>query len=195
MTGNPLRSEIFREKPLQSSLLWPKINHKKPLLYVTGGRTGSVMINRVVGLIIPQLTEKFFVLHQIGLDLSLKPARKRDYLAVRFIDNDDIGWVLNRAALIVSRAGANTVSELAALKKPAILIPIPWSAGDEQRKNAQFLKKLGLAEIIEQEQLNEKILLRSIFKVVSRRGNYKLKSTIDYQSAPKKLWQLSKSVI
>jgi len=195
-TGNPLRPEIFKKKPSKSSQLWSKIDPKKPLLYITGGKTGSVTINRVVKKIIPQLVKKFFVLHQIGLDQSIQPGRKKDYLAVRFVDNGDIGWVLNRAALVVSRAGANTVLELAALAKPVILIPIPWSAGNEQMKNAQFLKELGLAEIIEQDQLDEKTLLATIAKMTKNSGQYRLKSVNqDHQLAAKRLWQLAKSVL
>lgn len=196
-TGNPLRPEVFRKEPPKSSRLWPKINFQKPLLYVTGGKTGSVTINRVIKKALPQLTKKFFVLHQIGLDPSAKPTRRKNYLAVRFVENGDIGWVLNRAALVISRAGANTVLELAALAKPAILIPIPWSAGDEQRKNAQFLKKLGLAEIIEQDQFDEKTLLTTIAKMMKNQNRYRLKpgQQREYRLAAKRLWQLAKSVL
>lgn len=196
LTGNPLRSEIFKRKPTQSSRLWPKINSPKPLLYITGGKTGSAIINQIIKKAIPRLTKKFFVIHQIGLDPSMRPMRKKDYLAIRFIGNNDIGWVLNRAVLVISRAGANTVLELAALKKQAILIPIPWSAGDEQRRNAQFLKNLGLAEIIEQDQFNEKILLTTITKIIKKTRQGQVKSVSqDYRLAAEKLWSLAKSVL
>ena len=103
---------------------------------------------------------------------------------------------MHRAVLVVSRAGANTVLELAALKKPAILVPIPWSAGDEQRKNAQFLKNLGLAEIIEQDQFNEEILLTRIAKIMKKTRQNQVKSiSQNYRLAAKKLWSLAKSVL
>jgi len=81
--------------------------------------------------------------------------------------------VLNEADLVVSRAGANTICELAALGKPAILIPIPWSAGNEQEKNAQMLVEAGTAVILPQEQLTGTRLLQVIDSMMADLEKFK----------------------
>lgn len=141
-------------------------NENLPLIYITGGSLGAHAINEVVMEILPQLLAKYRVIHQCGdstvyqdfeklqatrYKLQVK-LRKRYYLT-KFIGLEDIGWVLHKADFVVSRAGANTITELLALGKPAILIPLPWAGGGEQAKNAQILKKLGSAEILPQEKL------------------------------------------
>ncbi len=195
-TGNPLRPEIFNRRPRSSSSLWRRINPKRPLLYVTGGKAGSALINQVIRMMIPQLTQKFFVLHQIGLDPSIEPEKRQNYLAVRLVENNDIGWVLNRARLVICRAGANTVLELAALAKPAILIPIPWVSANEQEKNARFLKRLGLGEIIPQNQFNPETLWRTIIKMEQNWDRYRPRRPIpDNRQAARRLWQLAQSVL
>ncbi len=74
--------------------------------------------------------------------------------------------IFGRADVIVSRAGANTLSEIAITKRPAILIPIPWTAYDEQTKNAKLLEKSGIAVILEEKDLNAESLLKNIKNVV-----------------------------
>ena len=124
--------------------------------------------------------EKYIVIHQTGEKdyntlhkangLSLE-VRKR-YFVVSYIGPDDIGWVLNKASLIVSRAGANTVYEIAALGKPALFIPIPWSYQDEQTKNAQMLVETGTAEILPQTELTGASLLNKISQMMLNLDKY-----------------------
>ncbi|MBI2598848.1 UDP-N-acetylglucosamine--N-acetylmuramyl-(pentapeptide) pyrophosphoryl-undecaprenol N-acetylglucosamine transferase, partial [Candidatus Curtissbacteria bacterium] len=77
----------------------------------------------------------------------------------------DIGALLTRSKLIISRSGANTVWDLAALAKPAILIPLPIAAGDEQTKNARILETAGSAIIISQKDLSRQTLKEAIAKI------------------------------
>lgn len=199
LTGNPVRKEIFQKKPLEKSSLYLKIKtREKPLLYIVGGKTGSKIINQVIAQIVDQLTEKFFVLHQVGLDKGGDLGSRKNYLATKFVDTVDIGWVLNQTELAVSRAGANYVLEFALLKKKAVLIPIPESAGNEQEKNAQFLEKIGLAIILPQKDLNPKNLLRAIDEISLRKTKPKYPSWFQKnqpQKAAQKLWQLAKTVL
>jgi len=193
-----LRKEIFQKKaPAESELFTKLKNEKKPLLYITGGKTGSKTINAVVKQALPDLTKHFFVLHQIGLDKTVEPIMKKNYIATRFIQREDIGWVLSKAELVVSRSGINYVLEFAFLGKKAILVPIPWSSGDEQKKNAQFLVELGLAKIIPQSKLAPKHLVKEVLRLDKKpvNLNYPLWwSEVNPQKAAKKIWLLAKDI-
>jgi len=201
-TGNPLREEIFWKEPREKSELFDQLKTvEKPLLLITGGKTGSKIINSTVKKILPQLRKRFFVLHQVGLDRDIKPEKRRNYLSVRFIDNKDIGWILNRVHLIVSRAGANSVLDFAALEKPAVLIPIPWTAANEQGKNAAFLEGLGLAEVINQKALNPKLLLETVLAVSSNIDRYKIERPPSWwlrfnpRDSAGRLWLAAKEIL
>lgn len=158
VTGNPIRKEIFKtiKKPF-------KINKNLPIIYVTGGTLGSHSINEHIKLILPTLLKNYLVIHQTGNvkeynDLQeLQTLKKnlpldlqgRYYLQEHF-SSQEIGYIYNLADLVVGRAGANTFFELIALEKPAILIPLPWAANQEQHKQAEILAKEKAAEIFSQ---------------------------------------------
>lgn len=201
-TGNLVRPEIFNQEVSKNSIFFKFLaqNTEKPLIYITGGKSGAKIINRVIQRVKPRLEKEFLVIHQIGTDESLEREIGENYISVRYLGADDIGPVLNGACLVVSRAGANITFDLLALGKPAILIPIPSSAGDEQRKNASFLKDVGLAKIIEQDHLNERILFESIFNMAKNVNLYKVKkdsfwANFDFRKVPKVFWKLTLDII
>ena len=99
---------------------------------------------------------------------------RRRYWLIDYIGLNDIGWVLNKADLVISRAGANTVGELAALGKPAILIPIPWTSGREQEKNARMLVEAGTAVILPQQELSGPKLLETISSMISNLEKFRI---------------------
>lgn len=90
------------------------------------------------------------------------------YYIRKFIFEDEIGEAYSKADLIVSRAGAHTVSELIALSKTAVLIPIPWVSHNEQNKNAKLLESRGLSIILDQKNLNENNFIDSINKALKK---------------------------
>ncbi|MDA1316823.1 MAG: UDP-N-acetylglucosamine--N-acetylmuramyl-(pentapeptide) pyrophosphoryl-undecaprenol N-acetylglucosamine transferase [bacterium] len=167
-TGNPLRSGItsFIKKnisqPTKSSL---------PLIYITGGSLGSHAINSYIEYNLSALLEKYHLIHQTGnvaefndyerirlLRESLPDDKRTHYELYTHIPSDEVGDIMQRADLIVSRSGANTFFELIALSKPSVLIPLPWSAAQEQQKHAQILKDAGVATIVDQGDSNEHFL-------------------------------------
>ncbi|KKP32328.1 MAG: UDP-diphospho-muramoylpentapeptide beta-N- acetylglucosaminyltransferase, partial [Candidatus Woesebacteria bacterium GW2011_GWE2_31_6] len=75
--------------------------------------------------------------------------------------------ILEKSDIVISRAGANTVSELIALKRPSILVPIPWSYHNEQTENAKYMESLGLARILQQDKLTPEKLEEEISKLIS----------------------------
>lgn len=178
-TGNPLRSEIFQVKSALS------IKLTKPLLYITGGNLGAHALNLLIEKILPQLTKDFTLVHQCGNaqefhDLERLTATKEKlrkdlrlrYLVTPYIEEEHIGWVLQHAEIVVSRAGANTVFELMALQKPAILIPLPWSGAGEQIAHARYLAEKNAAILIEQQHVNPELLFKTIYELYKKRLQY-----------------------
>lgn len=169
-TGNPIREAVF--SPQHTSF---QFQNNFPTLYITGGNQGAHIINTTVEEMIPKLLESWNIIHQTGrtsitndykqmtkLKESLKPEKKGRYEVRDYIGESEIGDALNKADVVISRAGANTICELLALQKRAILIPIPWAAFNEQLRNAQLLEKLGLGVIIRQKKLNKQNLTKEI---------------------------------
>ena len=99
-----------------------------------------------------------------------------------------------KADIVICRAGANTTSDIAAAKRPAIIIPIPWTIGDEQGKNAQKIAKTGLATILPQSELSGAKLVARVDKVRKNFGKIvKNADTSEYEldiDAAKKLVDL-----
>jgi len=153
-TGNPIRQEVIESKG-------PTLPRQGRTLYITGGNQGSRAIDKVVEPILPDLVEKFEVFHQTKSNFSFKHPR---YHSCRWFSTPIHAEILARAAVSVSRAGANTVAELMYLGIPSILVPLPDSAGGEQQKNARILEKTGLGRVINQDDLTSERLLGAIME-------------------------------
>lgn len=176
--GLPIRNSILNPK---DSNLTHFGNSKLPLIYITGGSQGSVSINSLISDIIPELLNKFRVFHVCGksknlfdyhrlsqLRLSQDKKISANYLITPQLDQKYVGSVMNKSAIIISRSGANTVFEILYLKKYSILIPLPWSAENEQFENAKFLEKLELATVLNQNRLKPNLLLASIYEAYQK---------------------------
>lgn len=164
ITGNPVMKEIKSVKQ--------KNNLKEtPVIYITGGSRGSQSINNAVVVILKKLLTKYKVIHQTGgldylkfseIKQKLPQALRNNYEVFVRVNPLEISKIYSRASIIVSRAGANTVSEIMFIKRPAILIPLPISYLDEQTENAKIAKKWGIANIIPQDKLTPEKLLSSV---------------------------------
>ena len=172
VTGNLLRREIFENK----SADFEKLKITKPIIFITGGNQGSTILNKTITEILTQLTKKYFIVHQTG---NQNTSSSTNYLPINYIQ--DMGWILNNAEIIISRAGANTCQEIIALNKKAILIPLKVSQQDEQNKNA-ILVKQSIPEtiIISEHNLTSKILLKSILKLINIKITNKIKPSLNY---------------
>ncbi len=164
VTGNPVRQSLFlgsSERARETFALPADL----PLIYITGGVLGAHAINQTVLEALPRLLQSASIIHQCGPeagngDLSRLTAARDELDAdprQRYVIRERIGTeladVYAAAALVVGRAGAGTVAELAALGKPAILIPLPGTGGDEQTINARVLADAGAAILLPQERL------------------------------------------
>jgi len=161
LVGNPINKEILEFKDIKN-------NSRVKSILVTGGSRGSTWINNAIKSILPRLLEKYFIIHQTG-ERSIhdfKDIKNERYLTFGQTAPTNMAEAISKSDIVISRAGANTVSELIVLKKPSILIPIPWSYNDEQNENAKYMEKLGLARILPQKELTHQRLLSEIEKLV-----------------------------
>lgn len=166
VTGNPIRASIFKKK--SGDIL---IDQSKQCLYITGGSLGSHAINVLIEKIAPKLLQTYTLIHQTGnieefadfdrlmkLKKTLPKNMRRNYILRKHIFDDEIGFVYASSSLVIGRSGANTWFELVALQKPAILIPLPWSAFNEQQQQAELLQSYGVAKLFNQEHSSEQLL-------------------------------------
>lgn len=174
-TGLPVRNEILagsKEKIYADFDLNPQV----PLILVTGGSQGAHDMNVVIARMLTDILNFTQVIHLTGkLDFTkLKLLRQKlpyrlqsRYRVIDFV-LEGMGDILKAADLVISRAGATTIAELAALGKPAILIPLPTAAANHQEKNAEVLRFAHAALIIYQEDLSTKVLIEKIKELLDR---------------------------
>ena len=183
LVGLPLKKEF-----LISQKKRPLFKEKLATIFITGGKQGSHLINQAVAGCLKDLLPKYNLIHQSGAILktgdfgkltkqkkSLPAKLQGRYLLQKFFYDKQMPQMFKAADLVVARAGAHTVYELASLKKPALLIPLPWAYNQEQLKNAQILQKAGLALILPQKQLSSQTLKRGIDKMLKNLNRFKVK--------------------
>lgn len=179
LTGNPIRREVFK---IESDELIKDLDPRKPVVYITGGNQGANEINKRIFEFLPNLLQECNIVHQTGNSsvtndyqtaLDLKADLQGDisirYKPVDYVNAQQIGSVYNKADIVLARSGANTVSELLALGKLSILMPIPWASQDEQTKNARILEETGLGFImIQKDNLTSKQVYQTILLTLNQ---------------------------
>lgn len=157
--GNPVREEIFQGSIERAKKNY-QIDQNKPVILVFGGSSGSSAINDVVYLSLPKLTQKYFVIHIAGKHGDFK-IKHNSYKQIEYAH--DINDLFAVARIVVSRAGANTLSELMALGKKILAIPLPkGSSRGDQIENALSYKNKGQLYMLEQSNLNPQTLVDTI---------------------------------
>lgn len=157
--GNPVRREILCGNKYRAKTLYP-VNPNKKTVLIFGGSSGATEINKTVYAGLDELTKKYNIIHIAGKNGDFTKEHK-DYYQIRY--TSDIADLFALCDVAVSRGGANALSELAALNKPAVLIPLPkgTSRGD-QLDNAESYKKRGYFEILPQNKLTVGALVAAI---------------------------------
>lgn len=180
VTGNPMRKELFGNTKSADfdKILADAKKEKLPVILITGGNQGSHLINQTVFNCLDQLNKKAYIIHQTGDSKfndfeKLEEARQRlkysgRYKVRKWIDGGDFGVILKNTDLVVSRAGINTLLELAYFSVPTLVIPIPYIYKNEQMVNARFFEKLGLVKILLQDDTNAKTLEENINQMIDR---------------------------
>lgn len=176
LVGNPIRKQITEG----DAILFRKeagFTESKKTILVLGGSQGSQIINDAIVKILPQLLFHYQIIHQTGeinfenvvreaAFMGIKAGRE-GYCAVPFMNANKLRDAFALSDLVISRAGATFITEIAANEKPAILIPISNSANDHQRMNAYALAKIGAALVLEETNLGEHILMEKIGNILN----------------------------
>ena len=173
LTGSPIRRELFSGNAENAIRLCNFKDHSRPVLLIIGGSLGSKIVNEAVRKVLPELLEKFYVIHLCGkgnLDNSLSGTigyAQFEYASSELTD------MFALADMAISRAGANSICELLALHKPNILIPLSAAASrGDQVLNANSFKKQGFSYVLEEEHLTAESLLRAVEEVYDNRQKY-----------------------
>ena len=169
-TGTPIRKEILTGDRQRGRELFG-LTASKPVLMVVGGSSGARAINEAVVAALPNLTDKFQVLHLCGKgNLSAALEGTTGYVQCEYL-NDGMADAYACADIIVSRAGANALCEILALKKPALLIPYPASASrGDQILNADSFKARGFSHVLDQADMTPDTLVQAVIDLYHNRG-------------------------
>lgn len=169
LTGNPIRTYLLNnldKESKENNKAFLEFDQQLPLILVTGGSQGAAAINEFILDSLPQLLQFTQILHQTGRNNydsvltrsesmgGLTEEMKARYRPVDYFEND-IRTAFVASDLVVSRASAGSIFEIAAFGKPSILIPLPpeVAANDHQTANANDYAKNGAAIVMEQDQL------------------------------------------
>jgi UDP-N-acetylglucosamine--N-acetylmuramyl-(pentapeptide) pyrophosphoryl-undecaprenol N-acetylglucosamine transferase len=163
-TGNPVRAALLAGDPRTGRELVGCSQARKMLL-VLGGSLGSAFINGAVLDGLERLTRACFVVHQMG-GRHFRPSQADGYHPVAFL-GDELPHLLAAADLVLCRAGANTLWELAALGKPAVLVPLAEHASrGDQIANARFFAERGAAVVLSQQEAGQGRLVEAVLQLV-----------------------------
>lgn len=151
--GNPVREEFCRQRPPQERAL--SVPPRR--LLILGGSQGAQILNTQIPAALARLPEQFSIVHQCGrghakatvaaYQQASRPAAVHEFM-------EDVAAPMAAADLVICRAGAATLAELAAVGAAALLVPYPFAAANHQSHNAKFFIERGAAVGCEQEQLS-----------------------------------------
>lgn len=172
LSGCPIRKELM-EGSREKALAFTGLKGEKPILLIIGGSLGSVFVNNAVRGSLKELLNTFEIIHLCGkgnLDASLE--NTAGYVQYEFI-SDELPDLFAAADVVISRAGANAICELLALKKPNILVPLSLNASrGDQILNARSFESQGFSYVIEEEQVTEETLLSAVKEVYENKERY-----------------------
>lgn len=175
LTGNPIRPEILAGDAARGRENLG-FTADRPIVLVIGGSLGAERLNKAVVRMMPELIASGYqVLHLTGernltqvqeeaVALGIQPGA--GYIALPFLPAAELADVYALSTAVISRAGAGTIAELAALAKPAILVPLSTAANNEQRENAYEIARRGGAVVIEEANLGGHILMEVLADVI-----------------------------
>ena len=172
LTGSPIRQELLSGNKIAAMDLCG-FTADKPVILVIGGSLGSVIVNNAVRKSLPELLKEFQIIHLCGkgkTDESLNGTK--GYCQYEYI-KDELRDIFALADIVISRAGANAICELLALRKPNLLIPLSAKASrGDQILNARSFERQGFSMVLEEEELTEETLVSAVHKLYDNRGTF-----------------------
>lgn len=172
LTGSPIRKELFSGSKL-AGLDFCHFTTNKPIILVVGGSLGSVAVNDAIRNLLPTLLRDFQIIHLCGKEkLDKAFENTKGYVQFEYI-KQELNDLFACADIIISRAGANAISEILALRKPNILIPLSASSSrGDQILNAESFESQGFSYVLKEEKLTNETLLAAVKHVYENRTSY-----------------------
>jgi UDP-N-acetylglucosamine--N-acetylmuramyl-(pentapeptide) pyrophosphoryl-undecaprenol N-acetylglucosamine transferase len=158
LRGNPVRPRVLTGNAGEGFHRFG-LDPDVPLLLVTGGGTGALGLNRIVAEAAPKLTDICQMIHLTGRGRGVPTADLGPRYQQHELIVSEMPHVLAAASLVVSRAGMGTLTELSALRKPTIIVPMP---GSHQEENAQIYSRHGAALVLDQAELTPDLLVQTV---------------------------------
>ena len=182
LLGNPIRDEI-KLKQRDGAHEYFNLDFDIPTILILGGSQGSQVINEAVLSALPELVEKYQIIHQTGKNnyddvygmsgvVLLDNPKKDRYKVFPYLDNLAMKMAAGLADLVVARAGAGSIYEVANWQIPAILVPISAKVSRDQESNAFAYAKSGGAIVIRQKNLSPHILINEIDRIFEDKSLY-----------------------
>ncbi|MBR1820184.1 MAG: undecaprenyldiphospho-muramoylpentapeptide beta-N-acetylglucosaminyltransferase [Clostridia bacterium] len=169
-TGSPIRPEILKGEKGEGLRRFG-FNDSRPVLMIVGGSSGAQAINQVVWQSLPKLTENFQVLHLCGKgNLTAVYEGTANYVQKEYL-NEEMADAYACADILISRAGSNSLCEILAVRKPALLIPYPKGASrGDQLLNAESFRSRGFSHVLQQENMTPETLVQGVEALYHDRG-------------------------
>jgi UDP-N-acetylglucosamine--N-acetylmuramyl-(pentapeptide) pyrophosphoryl-undecaprenol N-acetylglucosamine transferase len=171
LVGTPIRRELL-EGDISEAKDYFNLSGEKPVILIMGGSQGAQRINEMILEILPLLLSEFEVIHQCGeknfrqtqneAGIMIREDQKKYYHLFAFLKEEELKLAYASSQIIVSRAGASSVFEIAALGKPSILIPLPESAQNHQFRNAYYYAESGACLVMEESNLTPHYFLEKL---------------------------------
>ena len=173
VTGTPIRPELL-QGDADKGRAFTGFTSEKPVIMIIGGSLGAQAVNDAVRRILPELLKDFQVVHLCGK--GKRDDSKNDlkgYVQYEYIESE-LADLFAMADIVISRAGANAICELQALKKPNLLIPLSANASrGDQILNARSFEKQGFSMVLEEEAITDEVLLKAVHDLYDHRETYR----------------------
>lgn len=173
LTGSPIREELLHGDAKRAIEVCHFADADRPVILIVGGSSGSRAINTAIRGLLPELIKTYNIIHLCGkgnLDSSLTGIA--EYAQFEYA-NKELADMFALADLVISRAGANAICELLALRKPNILIPLSAAASrGDQILNANSFRSQGFSYVLEEENVTNTTLLEAIEHVFTKKDTY-----------------------
>lgn len=173
VTGTPIRPELLQGDAAKGRD-FTGFTSEKPVIMIIGGSLGAQAVNDAIRRILPELLKDFQVVHLCGK--GKQDDSKNDlkgYVQYKYIESE-LADLFAMADIVISRAGANAICELQALKKPNLLIPLSANASrGDQILNARSFEKQGFSMVLEEEAITDEVLLKAVHDLYDHRETYR----------------------
>ena len=181
--GVPIRSIFFQDQT-PDALESFGIDERIPLILVLGGSQGAERINQLILDSLDELLPRYTIIHQTGIHnyticvqsadkLITDPELRSRYHPIAFLDASQLNNAYHLAQLVVSRAGSNSIFEVALHGKPSIIIPIPEEISHDQRSNAYAYARTGACVVMEERNFSDNLLQVEIDRIINDAPLYK----------------------